>query len=223
MHDDFFYPLDSDYHASVDGQSFVRILHAAPGAPAVDVYANNVLIVRNLTYRQFTQYLPLFPGRYRIVVFPAGSRTSPVIDATLSIPAGTIYTAAAIGTLPNLRLLPIADPCIARGFGQSYVRFVHLSPNTPAVDIATSTGVQLFRNVSYTQVTDYIPVQPGLYTLEARPAGTNQVVLTVPNVRIAANRILSVYAIGLSGGQPSLQVLIPLDGNAYLPVCRFTR
>ena len=199
-----------------NASSYIRLLHASPGAPAVDVYANDMLIAQNLAYRGFTPYLKVDPGEYRVAVYPTGTKTNAVIDTKLSIPPYTIYTVAAIGQLPNLSLLPVLDPRITIPPGMVMVRFVHLSPDAPAVDITTGDGTPLFTNVSYKHISNYIPVPPGTYTLQARITGTDDFVLHVPNVTLQPNRFYSVYAIGLAADEPTLQVLIPLDGNSYL-------
>jgi hypothetical protein len=49
-------------------------------------------------------------------------------------------------------------------------------------------------------------------------AGTNNIILTVPNTNLRAGNIYTVYIVGLANGSPGLQVLIPLDGSTYLKV-----
>ena len=196
--------------------SYIRVLHASPNAPAVDVYANSMLIAANLAYRDFTPYLKIRPGNYNVKVFPAGQKTNPVIDTNISVPPNSIFTVAAIGLLPNLSLLPILEPRMQIPPGKLFIRFAHLSPDAPAIDITLPDGTPLFRDVSYKEVTNYIPVNPGTYTLQARIAGTGDIVLQVPNITLYSNRFYTVYAIGLAEGTPGLQVLIPLDGNSYL-------
>lgn len=198
--------------------SYIRILHAVPNAPAVDVYANEKLIAQNLSYRGFTVYTPVPAGRYNISILPTGQTTSPVLNTTTEISPRTIYTVAATGLLPEISLFPVVDPVMPKTPGKAMVRFVHLSPNAPAVDIRLPDGTILFSNVSYRQVTNYIPVNQGEYILEARPTGTNQVVLYVPNISLQRDNFYTVYAVGLAGGSPPLQVLIPLDGNTYISV-----
>lgn len=196
--------------------SYLRILHASPDAPAVDVYANNNLLARNLTYRNFTDYLQVAPGTYNVQVFPAGTRQNPVIDANLDIPANSIFTVAAVGRLADISLLPIRTPKVTVPAGKVNVRFAHLSPDAPKVDVTLPNGTVLFSNVGFQEVTDYIAINPGTYTLQVRLAGTDQVVLTVPNQTLGAGKNFTVYAIGLAAGNPPLQALLPLDGNTYL-------
>lgn len=196
--------------------SYIRLLHAVPDAPAVDAYVNDRLVARNLAYRNFTSYIKLPIGSYDIKLFPAGRKTSPVISTKLVVPRQSIFTVAVIGTLKDISIYPILEPQVAKMPGNAFVRFIHLSPNTPNVDITLPTGQKLFSDVKYKDITPYIPVKPSTLTIEARLAGTDNVILIVPNIRLLPNRFYSIYAIGLLNGKPPLQVLIPLDGNTYL-------
>ncbi len=196
--------------------AFIRVLHASPGAPAVDVYANGKLIAGNLAYRAFTPYQQVDSGNYNILIYPAGQMTTPLLDTSVRIEPGTISTVVAINRPGELGLQLIPEPKLMIPPGRTMVRFIHLSPNAPGVDVTLPNGRKLFSDVTYREVTDYIPVNPGTYTLQARIADTDQVVLNVPNVRLLPSRFYSVYAVGLAAGTPPLQVLIPLDGNTYL-------
>jgi hypothetical protein len=202
---------------NVTNNSFLRVFHASPNAPAVDVYINETLVVRRLAYKGFSTYLSILPGRYNIKVYPAGKKDTPVINTNTDVPARSIITAAAIGTLPGISLLPILEPVFATIPGKAYVRFSHLSPNAPNVDLVTG-GQKIFSNVAYKNVTNYVPVNPGVYTFNVNSSANNQRVLYVPNIRLLPNKIYTIYAVGLAGETPPLQVVIPLDGNTYLKV-----
>lgn len=207
----FFYPM-----FRTTPKAFVRILHAIPDAPAVDIYANNNPLVKNLKYKEFTEYLDVPPGMYNIKVYPAGTMSTALIDTNLNLSSETISTVAAIGRANHIQLLPINDPILPRDPSKTYVRFAHISPNTPAVDITLPDGTVIFEDVEFKEVTEYAAIAPGRYTLQARPTGTSDVALTVPNILLKSNKFYTVYAVGLIGENPPLQVLIPLDGNTYI-------
>ncbi|MDO7788152.1 DUF4397 domain-containing protein [Desulforamulus aquiferis] len=198
--------------------SYIRVLHASPDAPAVDVYANNTALARNLSYRNFTEYLQVPAGTYNLRVFPAGTMTNPVIDTTIEIPDRSIFTVAAKGRLADIGLLLVPDTPGTVPQGMINIRFVHLSPNAPNVDITLPDGTILFSNVPYQGITEYSTISPGTYTLQAREAGTNNIILNVPNQTFAPNRFYTAYAVGLVGETPPLQLLTPLDGNSYIRV-----
>lgn len=196
--------------------SYFRILHASPKSPAVDVYINDMLKFRNLSYGSFTDYIEIMTGQYNLKIYAAGTKTSPVLNKNIFITPEKIYTVAAIGLLPNIDILPIPENKIPQPVDKVYIKFAHLSPNTGAVDIALPDGKILFKNISYKEFTDYIEVPAGTYTLEARPTGTTTPILYVPNIKLKSDRFYTVYAIGLTNDRPGLQALIPLDGNSYL-------
>ena len=196
--------------------TYIRIFHASPDAPPVDVYLNNNLVVSNLGYRSFTEYLPVPSGVSNVKVFPAGNTQNPVINTNVNIPPNTILTIAAINKLQNISLYPIEDTPMPIPMGKVYVRFGHLSPNAPAVDIRLPDGTNLFEDVEYKEVTNFKLIDPGTYTLNVFAAGTDNRVLHLPNIELKPDRFYSVYAIGLLGERPPLQVVIPLDGNSYI-------
>lgn len=196
--------------------SYFRVLHASPKSPAVDVYINDMLKFKNLTYGAFTDYLEVITGNYNIKLYAAGTKTTPVLNKNIFIPPEKIYTISAIGLLPNIDLLPVPEPKVINPSNNAYIKFAHLSPNVGAVDVALPDGKILFENIKYKQFTDYIEVPAGTYTLEVRPSGTKTIALYVPNIKLKPQRFYTVYAIGLANDSPGLQALIPLDGSSYL-------
>ncbi|GIV80735.1 MAG: hypothetical protein KatS3mg051_0089 [Anaerolineae bacterium] len=78
----------------------VRVAHASPDAPAVDVYANDTLLVPNLALGQMTGHIALPAGTYTLAVRPAGSPAADAPVATSEVtldPSTPAVTVAAIG------------------------------------------------------------------------------------------------------------------------------
>lgn len=195
---------------------YVRIIHTVPDAPNVDIYADDKLIVNNLAYGDYTDYLPIPEGVYKISLYAAGTKDSAVLSNMLTVTGNSILTIAAVGTLSNIELLAITDANQTRNQGKAMIRFLHLSPNAPAVDITLPNGTVIFSNVSFKHITSYIDVAPMNYTLQVRVAGTPNVVLTVPNVNLKENKYYTVYAIGLVGKEPELEALLLIDGETSM-------
>ena len=91
-----------------------------------------------------------------------------MIEADLDLQNNTDYTIVALNTLANIEPLVLVDNNSMPAAGKAHVRFVHASPDAPAVDIAVTGGPVLFGNVSFKGVGDYLPVDAGTYDLEAR-------------------------------------------------------
>ncbi|MFG6115529.1 DUF4397 domain-containing protein [Halobacillus sp. MO56] len=191
---------------SMGGNSMVRVLHASPNAPAVDVYANGQRILQNVSFKQTSDYLNVPAGQYQIEIYPAGQTTQPVLTQMVETEPNNMYTVAAANTVDNLRLIPVVDS-ESMAPRKAKVRFWHLSPNAPAVDIAVKGGDVLFRNVSFGRATRYIQLPPTTVDLEVRVAGTDNVALTIPGVTLNPNQVYTAVAVGLAGEQPPLEAI----------------
>lgn len=209
--------MDYNYfERQMPGIANIRLFHAVPGAPSVDVYANDRIVARRLSYGQFTDYTSLDAQTYNIQVYPAGRRDTPLLSINLPINEQTIYTLAIIGTLPQIGIIPIEDEYVDTSLVRTNIRFANLSPNAPSLDLVLRDGPTVFSDIEYTEVSDYAPFAPGNYNFFVRPYNRPINVLYLPT-RLLPRRNLTFYLIGLYNQQPSnLQILIPMDGSTYL-------
>ncbi|WP_191565366.1 DUF4397 domain-containing protein [Metabacillus idriensis] len=191
------------------GMSKVRVIHASPDAPAVDIYVNGKLTLQNVKFKQISDYLQLPAGQYRIDLYAAGTTNRPVLTDMYMLLPGITYTIAAAGNLSALRLIPFVDRTFVAA-GESSVKFIHLSPDAPAVDVAVKNGDILFKNVPFLEATKNVKVEPGRVDLEVRIAGTDNVVLTVPKVQFKADTAYTIFAVGFANGTPPLEALIAI-------------
>jgi LPXTG-motif cell wall-anchored protein len=198
-------------------QARVRVVHASPDAPAVDVLVNDGRAFAGAAFKGITDYAALDAGTYGVKVVPAGATTPVVIDANLDLAAGTDYTVVALGQLANIEPLVLTDDNSAPAMGKAHVRFVHASPDAPAVDIAVKGGPTLFSNVAFKGTGDYLPVDAGTYDLEVRAAGTENVALAVPGVELEAGTVYTIFAMGLAGGTPALTAVPSVDATTTMP------
>jgi LPXTG-motif cell wall-anchored protein len=200
--------------ALADGhEARVRVVHASPDAPAVDVWVNGSVAFANAPFQGITDYAQLEPGSYSVQVTPTGATEPIVIDANLDLATTTDYTVVAVGTLENIEPLVLIDNNSAPAAGKAHVRFVHASPDAPAVDIAVTGGPVLFSDVAFKGTGDYLPVDAGTYDLEARLAGTDTVALSVPGVALEEGTVYTIFAMGLAGGEPALTAVPSVDAT----------
>jgi len=107
----------------------------------------------------------------------------------------------------------LEDNNSAPASGKAHVRFVHASPDAPAVDIAVAGGPVLFSNVPFKGVGAYTPVDAGTYDLEVRLTGTNTVVLPLPGIKLDAGTVYTAWAMGLAAGDPALTAVLTADAQ----------
>lgn len=185
-------------------QANVMVVHASPNAPAVDVRVNNNVAKANLAYPTNTGYLAVNSGSTNLKVSPTGTTTY-VIDANVTLEAGKNYSVFAIDSVSKIKAAVIGDDLTAPAAGKAHVRFFHLSANAPAVDIAVTGGPVVFGNRTFNDQgtnnrTAFTPLDAGTYNLEVRVAGTNTVVLSLPNIALQSGKIYTVFAKGFLGG-----------------------
>ena len=197
-----------------NNSSLVRVFHAAPQAPNVDVYVNDQMVFSNLAFGDFTRYVYLDEGEYNVSVYLAGQKDRPVINQMVDVPSQQIFTIAATGNLDNLGLLVIPDK-VSKSPSQNYssVRVIHLSPNAPGVDILVD-GDTLFEDISFGEGTDYVDLNPGTYNVNVVLNTYKSVVLPL-KVTLNPDKIYTIYIIG---NPPTLQAVQVVDGNTY--ACR---
>ncbi len=208
------------------GETMVRFVHASPDAPAVDVCVNGKVAFADLAFNHATDYAKLPAGTYDVQVYPAGSNCTgtPVINAKGLKLDAQAYTVLATGNLAQIKPVILVDNLTQPAAGKTHVRFVHTSPDAPAVDITDSAGAPIFQNIAFDKATPFTPIPSGTYNLQARVAGTDKVALDLPKVTLPDGAILTIVANGYAGGNtPKLGVEVityPAMGTApaALPV-----
>lgn len=179
----------------------LRVIHLSPDAPDVDVWLDGTVVLEGIRYKGVSDHLEVGSGIRNVQVTPAGASTPVVIDADLNLSIDTAYTVVATGLLGQNDLQPVVlvDDRSSPGTQNTRVRFVHASPDAPAVDVAVQGGDVLFGNMSFRGVSEYLELPGGVYDLEVRLAGTTNVVLDLPNTQLFGSLNYTVFATGLVG------------------------
>ena len=128
-----------------EGTAEIRVVHAAAGAPAVDVYlaGEDQPVVGDLAYGEASGFAELPAGELEFEIRPAGAAaSSDPIHATgpLTLHAGTRVDAIAAGRLESaggddaFRVLTLVEEPAAAG-DAALVRIVHAGADAPSVGI----------------------------------------------------------------------------------------
>ncbi|MEE4270565.1 MAG: DUF4397 domain-containing protein [Thermoanaerobaculales bacterium] len=181
------------------GGARVKVLHASPDAPAVDVWVNGSVVFSNLAFEESSEFAEVPAGTYTVAVSPTGMSEPIVIGPVdLELAAETDYLVVATDMLSMITPVILTADGSTPAEGNAWVRFLHASPDAPAVDIAVADGGPvLLPNVSFQSFTEYAPVPAGTYDLEARIAGTMDVALSLPGIAVADGGVYTAVATGL--------------------------
>ncbi len=204
---------------ATDGSARIRVVHASPDAPAVDIYANGALLVPGLSYQEATAYVEVPAGTYDVDIRAAGAAPSsaPVFSVPgLTLTSNTDFTALAAGFLGSsdpadtFRVLALVDDFGTVSPDTYNVRVVHASADAPTVDVdvnndGSSEIPALARFADTGTAPVALPAETSLqvgiaggalaFTVPALPAGA--AVTVVATGRLGAARASEADAFGL--------------------------
>lgn len=201
--------------AAAQDQAFVRVIHASPDAPNVDVWVDGETVLSDVPFTAVSDYLTLPAGTYNIQVTATGD-TNPVIEADVPLEAGTSYTIAATGLLADIAPVVLTDDR-SPADGQAKLRVFHASPSAPAeVDVAVTDGPILVEALAFPEATGYLTVDAGTYPLEIRAAGEEAAALSL-EATLEAGQNYTAIAMDNPDGDEPVQVIIATEAMAEMP------
>ncbi|MDI3094034.1 DUF4397 domain-containing protein [Priestia megaterium] len=173
----------------------VRIVHASPDAPAVDIFVDDKALVEGAKFKDVSNSLPLSAGSHKVEVYEAktkGTKDS-IIEATLVVDGGKSYTVAAVNKAENLELQAFTNN--KQGMdGKASLRVAHLSPDAPAVNVGPKGAAPLFKDLSFKSISGYQLVNPGSYDLSVSTADGKEI-LSLPGTNLQSAKNYTVLAV----------------------------
>ena len=210
---------DDDQSTAPAATAQLRVVHASPNAPNVDVLVDGDVALSNVAYKASSNYLAVPQGRRNLKVRAAGTTTT-VIDADTALMAGMSYTVLAAGNLAGIAPLVLVDDNTAPAAGNVKLRLVHASPTAGNVDIyVTAPNTELagatptLANVPFRAASAYLQVPAGTYRVRITPAGTKTVAIDVDDVTLTAGQIRTAIAVDAPGGGTPLGAILLADRN----------
>ncbi len=193
----------------------LRVVHASPDAPAVDVIANDaVTLVGNLAFPGATGFLDVEPATYNVKVTAAGNPGAIVIDADLALDAGATYDVLAIGTLASIEPLVASDD-YRRIASEAKVRIIHASPTAQDVDIyLTAPGADISAEtptlaaVPFGDNTGFLSIPAGDYEVTVTPAGMKTAAIGPATISVLGGGLYTAVARDAPGGGAPLGLIL---------------
>lgn len=204
----------------------LRVLHASPSAPAVDVLSGTIAVLSRVAFGSTTNYETVakgaLPAMTKLSLRVTGAKSDAAfVTVPGQIDAGKVVTAIAIGEInplvPEDKFFDVLALDEAAGTladlkvelnGQdmdnkaSFV-FVHAVADAPAADLTSDTGAVLAGNLIYKGASRRAELAGGTLAVELRPTGMTSK-LYGTTLRLFPGTSWTLYATGLmnSAGAP---------------------
>jgi hypothetical protein len=200
--------------------AFVSFIQASTNEPPLDFYMNNNKVnLAFINYGDGLDYFRAYTGKRTLSFYSAGTMTQLFSDtATLSVNvAYSVFLTNASATSASPSILLLTDSVSKPASGKANIRFVNVSPDAPAVDLAVLDSAAFISNKAYKGYSSFLPMQGGkTYTFNVLQHGSNTVLATLSNVPISAGLVYTIWFHGLASSsnvndKPALGIIT----NAY--------
>ncbi|WP_084618204.1 DUF4397 domain-containing protein [Cellvibrio sp. OA-2007] len=202
-------------------KTMVRVFHASPDAPKVNLWVNDAVVASGLDYQKSTGYLTLDEGTYKVAVegvIPGGNAVV-IGPVNLTLAGKTDYDVIAVNTASAIEPLVLSDAGSLSDNSKVRVRVAHLAAAAPAVKVyVTAPGANLasataLGSFAFKETLGAVEVAAGSYQIRVTLAD-NTVVFDSGTVTLAAGKDLLIGAVPNVGTGASPISLAVLDGSA---------
>jgi hypothetical protein len=174
--------------------------HASPDAPAVDLYVDDLIVAEDFTFPNSTRYTSIEQGEHKITLRKAGEKTI-VFETMQTINDDGYHSFFACDEMADLSALLLADDFGSPDIDETMVRFIHLSPNAPPVDLTKADGTVIFSSLSFRDASTFKPLPSGIKDYQIRLAGMDNVMLEIDDIKLAPHAAITIWVKGFVGGE----------------------
>ncbi len=208
------------------GQALIRVVHASPDAPALDLYVGEHIVASGLVAGDVTSFLPVPDGETGLRFVPAGGDPdTAIVETRFDLVDGAAYDVVALGQLREIdgRVYEI-DRTRFESPEKSRVRFLHLSPDADEIDVFLSSDQPLFEGADFADATGYAEVDAGTYELRlgsSDPAMSTSgapVTTAATSLDLVDGGVYDILAVGLT--RDDTFGVLPLAATSDLPCGR---
>lgn len=178
--------------------AYLRVVNASPSSPTYNVYVNDSKInSAALPYIGSTSYASYSAATYSVKFTSASSAVS-LLTKSLALNPSTYNSYYLVNKAGALDTFTTGDDLSVPSADKAYVRFINLSPDAPALDLAkASTTTSWFTNKTYKSATGFMAIDGGSYTLNAKETSTGTIKATSTSITFTAGYHYDVICGGL--------------------------
>ncbi len=144
--------------AANDGDAFLRMAHGVAEAGAVDILIDGTKAVPAVEFGVVTEHLPLPAGDYTVTL--QGGDGTALLEASVSLAAGTAQTAVALGSPDGLTVDVFSDAIEGVDATSAVVSVVNTIPGDSIVTATLADGTVLADSIPFGSSSNAIILEP---------------------------------------------------------------
>jgi hypothetical protein len=178
--------------------AYIRVINTSPSLATYNAYFNGTIVnTAALPFGGSASYTAYAAGSYSLK-FTTASSTESVLTKTVALSASTYYSSYLINKPAALDIYTIGDDLSLPATDKAYIRFINLSPDAPALDLAkTSATTTLITNKAFKNASGFIAVDAGTYTFDAKETSSGTVKATSASTSFLAGYHYDIICGGL--------------------------
>jgi len=177
--------------------SLVSVTNASPTLATYNFYLNQSKVNSGaLPFGGVVPYFRLSPGEFTGKLTTETS-TESLLSETLKFETGKIYSLFIIGKATSLDYLVVNDDIKVPAAEKAFVRFINLSPDAPALNLAFKDSVAVATDKAYKAASDFVEVPAKLYTFEIKDKASGAVKKELKDIDIKKGKVYTIISKGM--------------------------
>jgi hypothetical protein len=179
--------------------ALVSLTQASPDEPPIDfTLDNNQVNINPLNYGDVIGYFQAYAGK-RTANFVNHTTMGKIFSDTVSFIQNAAYSLFLANVQSKPDMVVVRDTITRPADGKASIRFVNVSSDAPAVDLAIQGGAVVIANESYKGASSFIAITGNTtYNFEVRQHGTNTVLASLANVSLNSSSVYTIWLHGLA-------------------------
>lgn len=188
---------DEDSRLAPTPIAYVSFYHGSPNTSALSIVVDGNLYNTNaFNYSTYFDYGNFYTGD-RTFSFKSANAANSLLDTLVTFEADQAYSFFISEEDENFEPVIVEDEIEMPGTGKALIRLVHLSPDSPAVNLQLGNeDSDLFKDQVYREVSEYLEVDAGRIDLTLKTSAGGEAVVTAENINLREKRVYTLVVRG---------------------------
>lgn len=199
---------------------YIRFFQTYATPKLLSLFIDDQIYHKNWSYEDFTPYFKLSSGHH-VVCIKETKTDILLLEKKFNVKPSSAFTYL-LSEHPKkeklLHLFILEDTRKSICSPHAFLRFAHFSKHTPAIKLQSGTEHLFFKNILYTQLTHYMPLEPGPYPFQLLDVEADHLLVHLKSKPIKIGRLYTFYLIGHQTKEYPLKIVRSIDGPSFLPL-----